>query len=69
MKKKEASGARLAGRGGHGQGPATTVEVPNAGSLGDAALAAEIQSRLLAAGLEAVVTVHGDEIKVEKRHP
>jgi hypothetical protein len=69
MKKKDASGAMSLVVAVTVKGKATTVEIPNAGALGDAALAAEIQSRLLAAGLDAVVTVHGDEIKVEKRQP
>jgi type IV pilus biogenesis protein CpaD/CtpE len=50
-------------------GKATSVEIPNADSMGDAALAAEIQSRLLAAGVDAIVTVHGDQISVAKRQP
>jgi len=69
MKKKDASGAVSLVVVVTVKGKATTVEIPNAGSLGDAALAGEIQSRLLAAGLDAVVTVHGEEIKVEKRQP
>jgi hypothetical protein len=68
-KKKDASGAVTLLVAVTLEGKATSVEIPNAESLGDAALGAEIQSRLLAAGIDAVVTVHGDEITVEKRQP
>jgi hypothetical protein len=68
-RKKDASGATSLVVAVTVEGKATSVEIPNAGSMSDAALGAEIQSRLLAAGLDAVVTVHGDEISVEKRQP
>ena len=48
-------------------GRATTVELPNAETMSDAAIAAAIESRLLAAGIDVVVKVAGDEITVEKR--
>ena len=67
MKKKDAAGAMSLTAVVTLGGKTTTVEIPDAGSLGDAALASEIQSRLLAAGVDAVVTVHGDQITVEKR--
>jgi type IV pilus biogenesis protein CpaD/CtpE len=69
MKKMEASGAMSLTVAATVGGKTTSVEVPNAGSMGDAALASEIQSRLLAAGLDRIVTVHGDQISVEKRKP
>jgi len=67
MKKKDASGATTLSLALTSDGKSTTVDIPNADSMGDAALAAAIQSRLLAAGFDMVVSVHGDEIKVEKR--
>jgi hypothetical protein len=67
MKKQDVSGATTLSLAVSSQGRSTTVEIPNADSMGDAVLAAEIQSRLLAAGFDMVVSVHGDEIKVEKR--
>lgn len=69
MKKKDASGVTALTLAVTVEGKTTSVEIPNADSMGDAALGAEIQSRLLAAGVEAVVTVHGDEITVQKRQP
>ena len=69
MKKKDASGATALSVAVTAEGKAATVDIPNADSMGDGALAAEIQSRLLAAGIDAVVKVQGDEITVEKRQP
>ena len=69
MKKKDASGATALSVAVTADGKTTTAEISNPDSMGEAALAAEIQSRLLAAGIDAVVTVHGDEITVEKRQP
>ena len=68
-KQKDASGAVTLLLAVTLEGKATNVEIPNAESMSDAALGAEIQSRLLAAGVDAVVTVHGDEIAVQKRQP
>jgi hypothetical protein len=48
-------------------GKSTTAEIANASSMSDAAIAAEIESRLLGAGIDAVVKVEGDRITVEKR--
>ena len=67
MKKRDDAGATTLVVSVTHDGKATTVEIPNAGSMTDSALAAEIQSRLLAAGFDAVVTVQGDQITVEKR--
>ncbi len=69
MKTKDATGATTLTVAVTADGRATTVEIPNAGARGDAALAAEIRSRLLQAGIDAVVTVRGDQISVEKRKP
>lgn len=69
MKKKDASGATTRTMVVAADGRTTTVEIPDTGAMGDAALAAEIEKRLLAAGFDAVVTVHGDAITVEKRKP
>ena len=43
------------------------VEVPNAESMGDAAVAAEIKAQLQRAGIEAEVTVAGDEIQIQRK--
>jgi hypothetical protein len=67
MKKKDPSGSTTLSLAVTSEGRSTTVEVPNADSMGEAALAATIQSKLLAAGFDMVVTVRGDEIKVERR--
>src|SRR5204863_5621664 len=67
MKKKDSSGATTLSLALTSGGKSTTVDVPDADSMSDGALAAAIQTKLLAAGFDMVVTVHGDEIKVEKR--
>ena len=69
MKKKDASGAVTLSVTVMDEGKTTTVDIQNAGSMTDAVLAAEIQSRLLAAGFDAVVRVEGEQITVEKRRP
>lgn len=69
MKKKDGSGVTSLVVSVTVDGRTTTAEIANAESMGDAALAAEIQSRLLAAGFDAVVHVQGNEITVEKRKP
>jgi hypothetical protein len=69
MEKKDASGTLAMSVVVRVDGKSTTVEIPNPGALTDAALAARIQSQLLTAGMDAIVTVHGDQISVEKRKP
>jgi len=69
MKKKDASGAITLVLTTSQDGKDTTVEIPNANTMSDAALAAELQSKLQAAGLDVVVHVNGGEISVEKRTP
>jgi len=69
MKKKDAAGVVTLVVAVTLDGKTTTAEVPNAAAMDDAALGAEIEERLLAAGIDVVVNVHGEEITVEKRTP
>ena len=69
MKKKDPAGVLSLVLAVTADGKATTVEIPNADAMDDAALGAEIESRLRAAGIDAVVHVSGDEITLEKRAP
>lgn len=45
-----------------------SIDLPHSDTMTDAALAAAIESRLKAAGIQATVTVHGGEIQVEAKH-
>lgn len=67
MKKKDDAGVISLVVTVSADGRSTTAEIANASTMSDAAIAAEIESRLLAAGIEAVVKVEGDRITVEKR--
>jgi len=69
MKRKDPSGATTLVLTTSQDGKNTTVEIPNADTMSDAALAAELQSKLQAAGLDVLVHVNGSEITVEKRTP
>jgi len=69
MKKRDASGAVTLVVSTSQDGKDATVEIPNANTMTDAALAAELQSKLQAAGLDVTVHVNGSEITVEKRTP
>ncbi len=69
MKKKDAAGVTSLVVAVTAEGKTTTAEVPNAETMDDATLGAEIEERLLAAGIDVVVNVHGGEITVVKREP
>lgn len=45
------------------------IDIPNPDALGDAGIAATIQSRLAAEGLDVNVNVQGNDITIEKRSP
>jgi hypothetical protein len=66
-KKKDAAGLISLAVTIRSDGRTLNEEIPNAGSMSDAQLSAEIQSRLDAAGFDLVVGVGGDQITVEKR--
>jgi len=69
MKKKDAAGVISLVVAVTANGKTTTAEVANADAMDDAALGAAIQSQLLAAGVDVVVHVNGEDITVEKRAP
>ena len=66
-KKKDAAGVISLGVTIRDDGRTLSEEIPNVGSMSDAQISAEIQSRLDAAGFDLVVGVSGDQITVEKR--